>query len=250
MKQAIAGVAPAEVDEVTSMVVWPSIAAYPPGRVLGKAYSMSAGIYVVTVGNLIALFSIPIALALYFFRLVPSTPFRYLPHGKFYKLTNRRVVELRNEIQFQPARLAHWLVLGGILTAPAILLLIILYGGLGWSLWPELPLAQILVAAAWLGVGSGLAPVIAAGLGVPTPMPRVIFDAESKGVELDRFDRVEVNRQPGQHWFDAGDLVFFQGDVETFRLDGVSRPEAFRQTCVKAQMAHAGVQEALQAAKR
>ncbi|HEX5103918.1 MAG TPA: PH domain-containing protein [Pirellulaceae bacterium] len=73
---------------------------------------------------------------------------------------------------------------------------------------------------------------------------RGITGKEEKFVDLDRFDTVEVVVQPGQEWYHAGDLVFKQGAVETFRLEGVSRPEAFRATCLKSQMAHAGVKKA------
>ena len=40
-------------------------------------------------------------------------------------------------------------------------------------------------------------------------------------VELDRFDTIELVVQPGQEWFDCGDLVFRNGAVETLRLHGV-----------------------------
>ena len=46
--------------------------------------------------------------------------------------------------------------------------------------------------------------------------------------------------------FSAGDLAFRLGNVETFRLDGVSRPEALRQTCLKSRQAYVGVKQALQ----
>ena len=70
------------------------------------------------------------------------------------------------------------------------------------------------------------------------------FGAEIKSVSLDRFDSIEVVVQPGQAWFKAGDLVFRQGAVETFRISGVPRPETFRQTCLKANMSFVGVQKA------
>src|SRR5687768_3682923 len=60
---------------------------------------------------------------------------------------------------------------------------------------------------------------------------------EAKSVDLDRFDTIEIVVQPGQAWYDAGDLVFRQGNVETFRLEGVSRPDAFRETCLKSHVA-------------
>lgn len=70
---------------------------------------------------------------------------------------------------------------------------------------------------------------------------RGIAGKEDKAVDLDRFDTIVTVVQPGQAWYDAGDLVFRQGNVETFRLEGVSRPESFRQTCLKSRMAYAGV---------
>jgi hypothetical protein len=60
-------------------------------------------------------------------------------------------------------------------------------------------------------------------------------------VELDRFDTIEVEVLPGQEWYPCGNLVFRRGPIETFRLDGVSRPETFRQTCLKARMGYLGV---------
>lgn len=80
---------------------------------------------------------------------------------------------------------------------------------------------------------------------------RVIVEAglkckESKSIGLDRFDSVDVELLPGQQWYDAGDLVFRRGDVETFRLEGVSRPHAFRETCIKAQKSFVGVKQALE----
>jgi hypothetical protein len=70
---------------------------------------------------------------------------------------------------------------------------------------------------------------------------RGLVGSEDKAVDLDRFDTIDIAVQPGQAWYDAGDLVFKLGNVETFRLEGVSRPEAFRATCLKSRMAHAGV---------
>ena len=174
MKQAIAGVTPSGVQEVTVMTVWPSIAVYPDGRFLGYLYSIKAGFWVITVGNLLALASIPHALFRYFFRLAT---------GKSYKLTNRRVIELGNRIR-------------------------------------------------WVG-------------GFPA-MVRFVIGHEVRWVDLDRFDSIEIVRRTGQEWFDAGDLIFRLGNVETFRLDGVSRPESFRQTLLKSNAAYVGVKHALQ----
>ena len=82
-------------------------------------------------------------------------------------------------------------------------------------------------------------------LGIPFPFrfhPTVI----AKSVELDRFDSIDIQVRPGQQWYHAGDLVFHEGNVEKFRLDGVSRPEAFRQTCLKSRQIYVGVKQALQ----
>ena len=116
----------------------------------------------------------------YFYRLLPSV-FGLPWYGSRYQLTNRRVVEVRNEV----------------------------------------------------------------GAADRFPFLRFRYGAEVKSVELDRFDVIEIERQPGQDWFDAGDMVFKLNDVETFRLAGVSRPEAFRHTCVKSQMSFVGVKQAL-----
>ncbi|MHB0959101.1 MAG: PH domain-containing protein [Pirellulaceae bacterium] len=86
MKQAIAGVTPAELAEATIMTVWPSIAGYPAGQLLGRLYSVQwPSLYIFRLGNLFALLSIPLALLLYFWRIAPAVGLRYT-------LTNRRVV--------------------------------------------------------------------------------------------------------------------------------------------------------------
>ena len=85
MKQAIAGVMPAQSGEATIMIVWPSIAATPIGRLFGRMYGIKAGFSFLTVGNLIALASIPVMLPLYAVRKLPFWVERY-------RLTNRRVI--------------------------------------------------------------------------------------------------------------------------------------------------------------
>jgi hypothetical protein len=72
---------------------------------------------------------------------------------------------------------------------------------------------------------------------------RGLTGVQDKAVDLDRFDSVTVDVQPGQAWYHAGDLVFNLGKVETFRLEGVSRPEAFRETCLKSHLAHSTVKK-------
>ena len=171
MTQPIAGVAPSTASEVTSMVVWPGLTALstPPfgrlGCTLGRLYSIQTGIgNILTLGNLFALMSIPIALQMFFAGLLPGIARRYV-------LTNRRVIVER--LQFS------------------------------WS-------------AKWV---------------------------EEMAVSLDNFDSIEVIVLPGQAWYPAGDLIFRNGDVETFRLIGVMRPETFRRTCLKAHTSFVGVQQ-------
>jgi hypothetical protein len=74
---------------------------------------------------------------------------------------------------------------------------------------------------------------------------RGLSAVEERSVDLDRFDSIDVVVQPGQAWYHAGDLVFRLGATETFRLQGVSRPESFRAACIKAHMAYVGVRKAL-----
>lgn len=166
MKQAIAGVAPPEQDEVTIMTVWPSVAYRSLGRRLGTLYSIKfPNIYIFRVGNLLALMMIPVSLFLYFSRILPFL-------GQRYTLTNRRVV-----------------------------------------------------------VKTGLT------------------GAEKKGavsIPLDSFDDIRIVRRPGDEWYDSGNLVFFRQDTMVGQLLGVSRPEAFRSTCMKAHSGFVGIQAALQ----
>lgn len=86
IKQAIAGVAPPELGEVTMMTVWPSMAALPIGRMIGRLCGISAGLgSVLTLGNLFALLLIPLAMPLFFRNLAPWNCRRY-------RITNRRVL--------------------------------------------------------------------------------------------------------------------------------------------------------------
>ena len=181
MKQAISGVAPPQLGEVTVMTVWPSIAASPMGRRLGRLYGIRSGLGLLTVGKLMMLATIPLALALFIISLAPPVPF----FGRFnqrYRLTNRRVMKTHDRLT--------------------------------WKFWYVIP------------------------------HPSFIFAEISSFVGLDRFDTIEVLVLPGQEWYPAGDLVFKRGNVETFRLEGVPRPETFRQTCLKARMSYAGVSKA------
>jgi hypothetical protein len=179
MKQAIAGVTPSEVAEVTVMTVWPSVSVFALGRFHGWLYGIKTGFYIFTIGNLFCLLTIPGALALYFLRLAPWI-------GRYYAVTNRRVIEYRSQFRRQWTRI----------------------------------------------------------VGLPWPF-RFQHQVVSKAVELDRFNSIEIRVRPGQEWYHAGDLIFRQGNVETFRLEAVSRPEAFRQLCLNSRHAYAGVKAAL-----
>jgi hypothetical protein len=100
MKQAIPGVAPAQLQEVTVMTVWPSLSATAFGRFWGRLFALEYGPRIfgvpLTVGRLIALASIPVMLALYFLLRLPRFPLVILgiknPWCSHYRLTNRRVV--------------------------------------------------------------------------------------------------------------------------------------------------------------
>jgi hypothetical protein len=72
---------------------------------------------------------------------------------------------------------------------------------------------------------------------------RGLMSVQDKAVDLDRFDSVLIDVRPGQAWYDAGDLVFKLGNVETFRLEGVSRPDSFRETCLKSHLAYSTVKK-------
>jgi hypothetical protein len=65
---------------------------------------------------------------------------------------------------------------------------------------------------------------------------------EERSVNLDRFDSIEIVVRPGQEWYSSGDLVFRLGETETFHLEAVSRPESFRQVCLKSHLAYTSIQ--------
>jgi len=100
MKQAIPGVAPSQVKEVTVMTVWPSLSATAFGRFWGRLFAMELGFRVfgvpLTIGRLMALASIPFMLALYFLMRLPRFPLVLIgiknPFCWQYRLTNRRLV--------------------------------------------------------------------------------------------------------------------------------------------------------------
>ncbi len=85
MRQAIAGIAPSQLQEVTVTIEWPTIAATGIGRCLGRLYQIRAGVWIITLGRLFMGLTLPIGLFLYFWMLAPWNVRRY-------RLTNRRVV--------------------------------------------------------------------------------------------------------------------------------------------------------------
>lgn len=88
MQQPITGVSPPELQEVGIATVWPSIAVTGLGRWLGKRFENNTMIFSplhLTLGRVAVLLSIPIALKLYFYNLLPFRCRRY-------RLTNRRVI--------------------------------------------------------------------------------------------------------------------------------------------------------------
>lgn len=100
MNQPIAGIAPAQLQEVTAMTVWPSLSATAFGRFWGRLFALELGFRLfgvpVTLGRLIALASIPFMVALYFLMRLPRFPGVLIgiknPWCWQYRLTNRRVI--------------------------------------------------------------------------------------------------------------------------------------------------------------
>jgi hypothetical protein len=100
MTQAISGVAPSQLKEVTSMTVWPSLSATTFGRAWGRMFAWDYGFRLfgvpITIGRLIALASIPVMLPLYFLMRLPRVPFIVVgfknPFCWQYRLTNRRLI--------------------------------------------------------------------------------------------------------------------------------------------------------------
>jgi hypothetical protein len=72
-------------DERISKVVWPAIGATRSGRFVGQLCAIRLGLGGVTLGNLLAVATIPISLAVFAWQLLPVVMRRYC-------LTNRRVI--------------------------------------------------------------------------------------------------------------------------------------------------------------
>ncbi len=52
-------------------------------------------------------------------------------------------------------------------------------------------------------------------------------------LDLEQFEAIGVEVQPGQEYFRAADLVFLRGQRELLRLAGVGRPDVVRQLCLE-----------------
>ncbi len=100
MKQAIAGIAPSQTQEVTVTIEWPTIAATGLGRFLGRLYGIKAGIGMFTMGRLFMALTWPLGLLLFFAMLAPWSVRRY-------RLTNRRVI-LEAGPKFAPSNSQIW----------------------------------------------------------------------------------------------------------------------------------------------
>ncbi|PQO33739.1 PH domain-containing protein [Blastopirellula marina] len=85
MKQAIAGLSLSSQHEATAIVVWPSVSATETGQMLGRLYEKKEGVGIFSLGNLLALLSIPIAIPLYLWNFLPVV-------GTRYRITNRQVI--------------------------------------------------------------------------------------------------------------------------------------------------------------
>ena len=84
MKQAIAGLSLSSQKESTALIVWPSVSATSTGKFLGRLYAKRSGVSIFTLGNLFVLLSIPIAIPLYLWNVLPVL-------GTRYRITNRHV---------------------------------------------------------------------------------------------------------------------------------------------------------------
>lgn len=84
MKQAIAGLSLSSQKESTALVVWPSVSATSIGQFLGRLYERKIGVSFFTLGNLFVLLSIPVAIPLYLWNVLPVV-------GTRYRITNRNV---------------------------------------------------------------------------------------------------------------------------------------------------------------
>jgi hypothetical protein len=69
--------------------------------------------------------------------------------------------------------------------------------------------------------------------------------SDDKWITLDEFDAIDIEVLPGQQWLRAGEVVFRRSGSEVLRFSGVSRPEVFRQSCLKVRSALLSVRQVL-----
>ena len=156
-----------------------------------------------TLGNLIALASIPHALALYFYRLLPCM-FGFPWHGGSYKLTNRRVIELCNEVNFgigpRWVRIAagvKLIVMGVVAFCLLQYFLISPSESFFAWVWPGYSILNwTLTVICLLMVVGGILPLLAEVIGEPVPMPCFRVHATGKSIDQIRTascrERVEI----------------------------------------------------------
>ena len=68
-------------------------------------------------------------------------------------------------------------------------------------------------------------------------LERGLLGVPERSIALDEFDSLKTEVLPGQQWYHAADVVFLREGDEVFRLSGISRPEAWIQTCLDAHRA-------------
>jgi hypothetical protein len=77
-----------EVPESLILTVWPTIGATATGRMVGRLAGIRWGVWFLTVGNLLALATIPVSLVVFCWQLMPIVCRRYA-------MTNRKIVVRR-----------------------------------------------------------------------------------------------------------------------------------------------------------
>jgi hypothetical protein len=103
MKSAFPGFVPPELDELDAMTIWPTIGAYPLGRLVGRLCASKIGLGgFFTLGKIWTLVTIPLSLAVFGWQLMPYICRRYT-------LSNRRIIIRRG---LQPLD-AKWVDLDG-----------------------------------------------------------------------------------------------------------------------------------------
>ena len=94
MEETVADKLPRNLEEREMTTVWPTIGAYALGRVVGQLGAIPIGVGPLTVGNLMALLTIPISLTIYGWQLMPFVCRRY-------KLTDRQILIQRGLANLQ-----------------------------------------------------------------------------------------------------------------------------------------------------